>query len=63
MKDGKIVLSQHSPLMAVDVPLKNADGQAVETPRVYSICRCGKSGMKPFCDGTHWHIGFRDDKT
>jgi len=28
----------------------------------FTMCRCGGSKNKPFCDGTHWHIEFRDDK-
>jgi CDGSH-type Zn-finger protein len=28
----------------------------------FTMCRCGGSKNKPFCDGTHWHIEFKDDK-
>jgi CDGSH-type Zn-finger protein len=32
--------------------------EVIEKPRV-SLCRCGQSGNKPFCDGTHKTTGFR----
>jgi glutamate synthase domain-containing protein 2 len=31
-----------------------------ESKEHYALCRCGGSKNKPFCDGTHWYIKFRD---
>ena len=28
----------------------------------YTLCRCGGSKNKPFCDGTHWTNNFHDEK-
>ena len=36
---------------------KFGDGASAEH---YTLCRCGASKNKPFCDGSHWDAGFRD---
>jgi CDGSH-type Zn-finger protein len=35
------------------VPILDHEGTGVEAPAAYSLCRCGGSSNKPFCDGTH----------
>jgi CDGSH-type Zn-finger protein len=36
------------------------DGFAYERRNRQTLCRCGQSSNKPFCDGTHAAIGFDD---
>jgi CDGSH-type Zn-finger protein len=43
------------------IPLVAADGYAYEIRNRVTLCRCGASRNKPFCDGSHAQIGFRDD--
>jgi len=44
------------------VVLKGDKGESIPTMVVMSLCRCGSSKSKPFCDGAHSRIGFRSDK-
>jgi CDGSH-type Zn-finger protein len=40
--------------------LRTQDGQIVEPGRAtVALCRCGRSAIKPFCDGTHKVIDFQ----
>jgi CDGSH-type Zn-finger protein len=40
--------------------LVDQDGGEIEVRRrVVALCRCGRSQIRPFCDGTHKAIGFR----
>ncbi|MFI7703984.1 ferritin-like domain-containing protein [Nonomuraea sp. NPDC049480] len=43
------------------VPVLRADGRPWETRNRMTLCRCGHSGNKPLCDGTHREIGFREE--
>ena len=45
------------------VVLKGDKGESIATMAVMSLCRCGGSKSKPFCDGTHTRNGFRSDKS
>lgn len=44
-----------------DVELVDHEGNVIPTTpgKSFSLCRCGGSTRKPFCDGTHSRIGFR----
>jgi CDGSH-type Zn-finger protein len=49
-------------LVRGDFVLMTPDGDVIEPGRAtVALCRCGKSAIKPFCDGTHKVINFRTD--
>jgi CDGSH-type Zn-finger protein len=36
------------------IPVESSDGKLYETRNRVTLCRCGKSENKPYCDGSHW---------
>ena len=40
------------------IRIERADGQPIEIRNRVTLCRCGESKNKPFCDGTHNEINF-----
>jgi CDGSH-type Zn-finger protein len=42
------------------IPVTAADGVTYEVRNRVTLCRCGASRNKPFCDGSHQDVGFRD---
>jgi CDGSH-type Zn-finger protein len=58
----EIICNANGPLrligeFAIKDPAGNEFGLAGRT--IISLCRCGHSENKPFCDGTHARIGFQ----
>jgi CDGSH-type Zn-finger protein len=42
-----------------DFRLLDQDGREIDPGReTIALCRCGRSGIKPFCDGSHKRAGF-----
>ena len=69
-KNPKIVFIPNGPIYLINDPdprrvenLVNSKGEPLETVSGVSLCRCGVSANKPFCDGTHSAIGFRTDES
>ncbi|WP_250445960.1 CDGSH iron-sulfur domain-containing protein [Actinotalea sp. C106] len=49
-------------LVRGDVEILGPDGTPAPRQRpTVALCRCGASGIKPFCDGSHKVVGFRTD--
>ena len=45
------------------IVIESADGNEYEVRNRVTLCRCGESGNKPFCDATHINAGFNDSNT
>jgi CDGSH-type Zn-finger protein len=69
-KDGPYLVSGGLPLCEQWI-VTNAEGESIEykegksfpAPPQYALCRCGQSGNKPFCDGTHKKVQFDGAET
>lgn len=55
LKNGPLKLDSTEQLIHVD-------NQPIESKPVASLCRCGLSKNKPFCDGAHRNAGFSDTR-
>jgi uncharacterized Fe-S cluster protein YjdI/CDGSH-type Zn-finger protein len=56
MPKGPLFLRGH-------VRIQDAGGNVIREDTRVALCRCGASGNKPFCDGSHNRIGFDDTST
>jgi len=61
-RDAEITVLKDGPY-AVSGAIELADrafGDGASTEH-FTLCRCGASKNKPYCDGSHWNVGFKDD--
>ena len=70
LKDGPYLVSGGLPLSEQHI-VTNEEGESLDyregkkypAPAQYALCRCGQSGNKPFCDGTHKKVQFDGTET
>jgi len=54
---AKIKVMKNGPLLVEGrCSLIDNEGKELAGQGPYALCRCGSSGKKPFCDGTHTKI-------
>ncbi len=60
LRPSQLRASKDGPLLVSGgVRVVDAEGNLLYEGERAALCRCGGSGNKPFCDGTHREIGFR----
>ena len=59
--DAVITPYRDGPLLVRgDFQLLDQDGKPIDPGReTVALCRCGKSRLRPFCDGTHKLVRFK----
>jgi CDGSH-type Zn-finger protein len=58
-----IKLTKNGPYIVKDLnDFKNSKNEDISIKSIMTLCRCGGSQTKPFCDGTHLNNGFKDNK-
>jgi len=62
--ENVIVVSRNGPLyLAGDVEVCDERGEVRLTDTRVALCRCGRTGNAPLCDGSHHAAAFRDGGT
>jgi len=72
-EDGEAIEAPFEPSVVVEengpyvirggVRVESGDGHVWETRNRMTLCRCGQSGSKPFCDGSHMDAAFDGTET
>jgi len=56
-----ITVARDAPYAIRGLNVVAGDGEAYDARERQTLCRCGGSRNKPFCDGSHWYMGFKHE--
>ena len=57
----KVKVIPNGPLLVTGTfEVEKPDGEKEAREGSTYLCRCGQSGKKPYCDGTHRKVGFEE---
>lgn len=55
-----VEVTSNGPLMVYgNIKVRDSEGNETTKHKVTAFCRCGASGNKPYCDGSHRKIDFK----
>lgn len=57
---AEVHVEKNGPYWITDVPAPTEDQPEGASAKKFVLCRCGLSGKKPYCDGSHSDQGWRD---
>ncbi len=58
--DVEIMVAKDGPYYVQNIALEAEFNGTDASKTKFALCRCGQSKNKPFCDGTHFDVGWRD---
>jgi len=60
MKTNVEILKNGPLLVHGKIKVKDIEGNETIKKKTTAFCRCANSNKKPYCDGTHLKVGFKD---
>jgi uncharacterized Fe-S cluster protein YjdI len=61
VKETIVQVMRNGPLIIYgNIKIKDADGIETRKTTGTAFCRCGSSKTNPYCDGTHYEVGFKE---
>ena len=58
--ESLVEVAPNGPLLVYgNIIVKDKEGNETHKNKVTAFCRCGQSGNKPYCDGSHIKVGFQ----